>query len=91
MDSGSKSNVDRLNKEISEVHKIMSENIGLLLDREKSLDSIVVMSGRIKEDSKTFKKKAYETRMRLLLSRYSVLIAIVGIVILFLVFKYYFK
>jgi hypothetical protein len=91
MDSSSKSNVNRLNNEISEVHKIMTENINLLLDREKSLDSITVMSGRIKEDSKTFKKKAYETRMKLLLSRYSVLIAIVAIVILFLVFKYYFK
>jgi vesicle transport protein SEC22 len=90
MDSGSKSNVDRLNNEISEVHKIMTENINILLDRERNLESVSAMSNRIKEDSKTFKKKAYETRMRILLSRYSILIAIVGIVILFFVFKYYF-
>jgi vesicle transport protein SEC22 len=90
MDSSSKSNMDRVNKEISEVHKIMTENISLLLDREKNLESVTVMSSRIKEDSKTFKKKAYETRIKLLFSKYSVLIALVGIVILFLVFKYYF-
>lgn len=90
MDSGSRGNVDRLNKEISDVHKIMTENINLLLDREKNLESVSRMASSIKDDSKTFKKRAYETRIKLLFAKYSIFIAIFAILVLFIVFKYYF-
>jgi vesicle transport protein SEC22 len=90
MDSGSKSNIDRLNKEILDVHKIMTENINLLLDREKNLESVSRIASSMKEDSNTFKKRAYQTRMKLMLARYSIFIAIAAIIILFIVFKYYF-
>lgn len=72
-----------------DVHKVMTENINLILDREKSLYNIERISETVKHDSKNFKKMAYETRIKLLLSKYSVFIAIGAFFILFLVFKFY--
>jgi vesicle transport protein SEC22 len=88
-DSGNKSNIDRLNRELADVHKIITENVSLILDREKALDTASRIADTIKEDSKKFKKQAYETRMKMLLAKYSVFIAIGGIIILFILFKYY--
>jgi vesicle transport protein SEC22 len=89
LDSGSKSNVEKLNKEILDVHKVMTENINLILDREKSLYNIDRISETIKNDSKTFKNKSYDLRIKLMLAKYSVFIAIAAIIVLFIVFKIY--
>ena len=89
MDSSSNTYVEKLNKEILDVHLIMNENINLILDREKNLNSINNMANTVKQDSETFKKRAYETRMKLLMSKYSVFIAIGGIFILLIIFKLY--
>lgn len=90
IDTNSKSNIDKLNREISDVHKIMTENISLILDRERSLQSVQKISEDIKKQSSEFKNKAYQTRMKLLLSKYSMFIALGVIAILFVVFKFYF-
>jgi vesicle transport protein SEC22 len=96
-ESSSKQISEKLNREIQEVHKIMVENINLLMDREKNLDSIYRLilaisriSSSMKDDSKVFKKKAYEVRIKLLLSKYAPLIAIVAVILLVIVFKIYF-
>jgi len=90
MDSSSNTYIEKLNKEILDVHLIMNENINLILDREKSLNSVNNMANTVKQESELFKKRAYETRMKLLLSKYSVFIALAAIFILFVVFKIYF-
>jgi len=90
MDSTSNTYIEKLNKEILDVHLIMNENINLILDREKSLNSVTNMADTIKQESELFKKRAIETRMKLLLSKYSVFIAIGVILILFIIFKIYF-
>ena len=90
LDNGSKSNIERLNKEIYDVHNVMKENINLILDREKSLLNIDRISETIKDDSNTFRKKAINLRIKLLLAKYSVFIAIGSILILFIIFKFYF-
>lgn len=68
----------------------MTENINLILDREKSLYNIDRISETIKNDSKTFKNKSYDLRIKLMLAKYSVFIAIAAIIVLFIVFKIYF-
>lgn len=73
-----------------DVHLIMNENINLILDRERNLNSINTMANTVKRDSETFKRSAYETRMKLLLSKYSVFIALGVIAVLFIIFKLYF-
>ena len=67
----------------------MTENINLIVEREKTMHNIERISETIKYDSKTFKNKTYELRIKLLLSKYSLFIAIGAIVILFVIFKFY--
>lgn len=68
----------------------MSENISLIIDSQKNFESVTRMATQIKDDSHVFKKRAIETRIKLLLARYSVFIAIGAILILFIIFKFYF-
>ena len=84
------SNVDTLNKEISDVHQIMADNIKLIIDRDRAIKSITKLSENIKDDSGKFKKLTYETRIKMLLQKYSILIAIFAILILIVIFKVYF-
>ena len=84
------SNVDTLNKEISDVHQIMADNIKLIIDRDRAIKSITNLSENIKDDSGKFKKLTYETRIKMLLQKYSILIALFAILILIVIFKVYF-
>lgn len=90
LDTTKNNNVEKLNREISDVHQIMAENISLIIDREKTMNSINSLSETIKDDSCKFKKVAYDTRIKMLLAKYSILIAIVTIFILIIIFKIYF-
>ena len=60
------------------------------MERDKTINSIYLLSENIKDDSGKFKKMAYETRIKMLLSKYSILIALAIILILIVVFKIYF-
>ena len=86
----SQNNIDKLNKEISDVHQIMADSINHMMDRERTIKSINILSESIKDDSGKFKKLAYETRIKMLLSKYSVFIALFAIVLLIIIFKVYF-
>lgn len=91
LDQDSMTNVDRLNKEINDVHQIMAENINLIIDRERVIKNMNTLSENIKDDSGKFKKKAYETRIKMMIQKYSVFIAIGLILILIVIFKIYFR
>ncbi len=67
----------------------MTENINLIVEREKTMQNIERISETIKTDSKTFKNKTYDLRIKLLLAKYSIFIALAAIVILFVIFKFY--
>jgi hypothetical protein len=71
------------------VHRVMTENINLIVEREKTMQNIERISETIKTDSKTFKNKTYDLRIKLLLAKYSIFIALAAIVILFVIFKFY--
>ena len=90
IESNPKSEIEKLNWELGDVHQIMAENINLIIDRDRTINSMNDLSNSIKDDSGKFKKKAYETRIKMLLSRYTILIAIVIIFVLIIVFKIYF-
>jgi vesicle transport protein SEC22 len=90
IESNPKSEIEKLNWELGDVHQIMAENINLIIDRDRTINSMNDLSNSIKDDSGKFKKKAYETRIKMLLSKYTILIAIVIIFVLIIVFKIYF-
>ena len=70
IDANSQNNIDRLNKEISGLNQIMAENINLIMERDKTINTINILSENIKDDSGKFKKMAYETRIKILLTKY---------------------
>ena len=68
----------------------MAENINLIMERDKTMNTINSLSENIKDDSGKFKKMAYETRIKMLLAKYSILIVLVIILVLIVIFKIYF-
>jgi vesicle transport protein SEC22 len=81
------SNIERLNREISDVHQIMAENINLIMDRDRTMNSINSLSESIKDNSGKFEKQAKQTKLRMLLAKYSIFIAIFAILFLIIIFK----
>ena len=80
-------NIERLNREISDVHQIMAENINLIMDRDRTMNSINSLSEAIKDNSGRFEKTARETRLKMLLAKYSIFIGIGAIIFLIILFK----
>ena len=83
-------NIEKLNREISDVHDIMKENINLIIDRDRNMNSIHKLSESIKDNSGKFEKTAKQTTLKMLLAQYSILISIVAIILLIIIFKFYF-
>jgi vesicle transport protein SEC22 len=81
------SNIERLNREISDVHQIMAENINLIMDRDRTMNSINSLSESIKDNSSKFEKTARNTKLKMLWAKYSILISIAAIVLLIIIFK----
>jgi len=72
-DTRATSNLDKLNSELADVTKVMTKNIEDLLYRGDSLERMGEMSGRLREDSRKYKKAAVRINWELLLKQVSVL------------------
>lgn len=69
-DARASSNLDKLNDELKDVTKVMTKNIEDLLYRGDSLERMGEMSGRLKEDSKKYRKAAVRINWELMLKQY---------------------
>jgi len=69
-DSRASQNLDKLNDELRDVTKVMTKNIEDLLYRGDSLERMGEMSGRLKEDSRKYKRAAVRINWELLLKQY---------------------
>jgi vesicle transport protein SEC22 len=72
-DSRASQNLDRLNDELRDVTKVMTKNIEDLLYRGDSLERMSDLSGRLREDSKRYKKAAVRINWELLIKQVSCL------------------
>ena len=68
-DSRASQNLDKLNSELKDVTKVMTKNIEDLLYRGDSLERKVEMSGRLREDSRKYRKAAVRINWELLLKQ----------------------
>ncbi|KAI9763976.1 MAG: SNAP receptor [Candelina submexicana] len=68
-DSRASQNLDKLNDELRDVTKVMTKNIEDLLYRGDSLERMGEMSGRLREDSKKYRKAAVRINWELLLKQ----------------------
>ena len=88
-DSRASQNLDKLNDELRDVTKVMTKNIEDLLYRGDSLERMGEMSGRLKEDSKKYKRAAVRINWELLLKQYGPF-AGVGFIIIVLIWWRFF-
>ena len=65
----------------------MAENINLIMDRDRTMNSINSLSESIRENSGRFEKTARETRIKMLLAKYAILIGIGAVILLIILFK----
>ncbi|KAB8349584.1 hypothetical protein FH972_023608 [Carpinus fangiana] len=68
-DSRASQNLDKLNSELKDVTKVMTKNIEDLLYRGDSLERMGEMSGRLREDSRKYRKAAVRINWELLLKQ----------------------
>lgn len=70
-DSRASQNLDKLNDELRDVTKVMTKNIEDLLYRGDSLERMDELSGRLREDSRKYKKAAVRINWELLIKQVS--------------------
>jgi vesicle transport protein SEC22 len=63
--------LDKIQDELKDVTKVMTKNIEDLLYRGDSLDRMGEMSGRLREDSRKYKRAAVRINWELLLKQVS--------------------
>lgn len=88
-DSRASQNLDKLNDELRDVTKVMTKNIEDLLYRGDSLERMGEMSGRLREDSRKYKRAAVRINWELLLKQYGPFAA-VGFMMLVLIWWRFF-
>lgn len=71
-DSRASQNLDKLNDELKDVTKVMTKNIEDLLYRGDSLERMGEMSGRLREDSRKYRKAAVRINWELLIKQVSI-------------------
>ncbi|KAI9813802.1 MAG: SNAP receptor [Pycnora praestabilis] len=88
-DSRASQNLDKLNDELKDVTKVMTKNIEDLLYRGDSLERMGEMSGRLREDSRKYRKAAVRINWELLLKQYGPLGALGFIMIVFIWWRFF--
>lgn len=87
-DSRATQNLDKLNDELRDVTKVMTKNIEDLLYRGDSLERMGEMSGRLREDSKKYRKAAVRINWDLLLKQYGPFVGVGVIILVFLGWRF---
>ncbi|KAI9832536.1 MAG: hypothetical protein M1819_004326 [Sarea resinae] len=88
-DSRATQNLDKLNDELRDVTKVMTKNIEDLLYRGDSLERMGEMSGRLREDSRKYRKAAVRINWELLLKQYGPIGALGFIMIVFIYWRFF--
>jgi vesicle transport protein SEC22 len=81
--------LDKLHDELKDVTKVMTKNIEDLLYRGDSLERMGEMSGRLREDSKKYRKAAVRINWELLLKQYGPIGAVGLIILIFLLLRFW--
>ena len=88
-DSRASQNLDKLNDELRDVTKVMTKNIEDLLYRGDSLERMGEMSGRLKEDSRKYKRAAVRINWELLLKQYGPFVGVGFMIIVIIWWRFF--
>ncbi|KAF2837102.1 transport protein-like protein sec22 [Patellaria atrata CBS 101060] len=87
-DTRATQNLDKLNDELKDVTKVMTKNIEDLLYRGEGLERMGEMSGRLREDSKRYRRAAVRINWELLLKQYGPIGGLAFIMIIFIWWRF---
>jgi vesicle transport protein SEC22 len=90
MDTRTQRNITKLSEDIAEVHSIMTRNIGEVLGQGEKLDRMTEMSNLLSQDARQFAVKAKDLYHQALFRKYLPWAVVIGIVLLFLLFRKWF-
>lgn len=88
-DSRASQNLDKLNDELRDVTKVMTKNIEDLLYRGDSLERMGELSGRLREDSRKYKKAAVRINWELLIKQYGPYAGVGLFLIVFIFWRFF--
>ncbi|KAK2803842.1 hypothetical protein FQN50_006849 [Emmonsiellopsis sp. PD_5] len=88
-DTRASQNLGKLNDELRDVTKVMTKNIEDLLYRGDSLERMGEMSGRLREDSRKYRKAAVRINWELLVKQYGPFAALGFIILFFLIWRFF--
>jgi len=91
VDPTSSQNSDKLNRDLSDIHSIMRQNISQVLDRGEKLDHVSQISSELMSESKKFKWGAKKLTWQAMVAQYAPVVAIVGFVVFVLGLKFYLR
>lgn len=89
VDPTSSQNSDKLNRDLSDIHSIMRQNISQVLDRGEKLDHVSQISSDLMSESKKFKWGAKKLTWQAMVAQYAPVVAIGGFVVFVLGLKFY--
>lgn len=89
VDPTSSQNSDKLNKDLSDIHSIMRQNISQVLDRGEKLDQVSQISSELMSESKKFKWGAKKLSWQAQVAQYAPIVGIVGFVMFVLAMKFH--
>jgi len=88
-DARASQNLDKIHDELKDVTKVMTKNIEDLLYRGDSLERMGEMSGRLREDSRKYKRAAVRINWELLLKQYAPFAILAAILFLFFLWRFW--
>jgi len=88
-DANAQENIDKLNQELMDVNKIMTDSFDMLLNRDNNLNKIVSDSATLRDNSKDLRKGAKKLKMAFWFRKYMTPIVICVIIFFLLVMKFY--
>ncbi|KAG8466255.1 hypothetical protein KFE25_002011 [Diacronema lutheri] len=88
MDTRAQRNVNKLNEDLADVHKIMMTNIHEVLGRGERLDNVMKHSGKLREGAREYAKQAKHLNTMMLFRKYGPVALGVSIVLLVLYWRF---
>ena len=86
-DANAQENLDKLNQELVDVNKIMTESFDMLLNRDNNLTKISAQSSTLRDASKDLRKSAHNMKMSMWFRKYMTPIIIAAIVFFLILMK----
>ena len=88
-DVNAQENLDKLNQELIDVNKIMTESFEMLLNRDNNLSKIQAQSATLRDTSKDLRKSAKKLKMSMLFRKYATPIIICVIITFLILMKFF--